>query len=207
MNVKIVANNFMVRNCIEYMICEYMDGDCNRYIDKIESVSDLKKEDIESTDYIFMHLTISNLNELKVLNLFKQQNLNIKILVIDLQGDINLYLKSIENNIDGYITDISDAEEFKYILKIISGGKPYFCGRTTKEILQKGMIHKQSQPLTKREEEILYCIGRGLSNKEISKELYVTECTVKKHITSIFSKLKIKSRSEAIVYLHNNYMN
>lgn len=50
--------------------------------------------------------------------------------------------------------------------------------------------------LTRREAEIAVQIGKGLSNKQIAQELYITETTVKKHVSNIFTKLQIKRREE-----------
>ena len=48
------------------------------------------------------------------------------------------------------------------------------------------------------------CIAQGKSNIEISKELFITEHTVKKHTSNIFSKLNLKDRMQAALYAYNN---
>lgn len=53
--------------------------------------------------------------------------------------------------------------------------------------------------LTEREQEVLQWLAQGASNEEIAKHLYVTVATVKAHLTSIFEKLKVTSRTQAIV--------
>src|ERR671925_418074 len=55
-------------------------------------------------------------------------------------------------------------------------------------------------PLTSREIEILDCIARGLSNKEIANDLSISGQTVKNHITSILSKLQVNDRTMAVIY-------
>lgn len=57
----------------------------------------------------------------------------------------------------------------------------------------------QKLHLTEREQEVLYWLAQGASNEEIAKKLYVTVATVKAHLTSIFEKLKVTSRTQAIV--------
>ena len=59
-------------------------------------------------------------------------------------------------------------------------------------------VEEPSEPLTAREREVLELLGRGLSNKMIAKELNISEHTVKFHISSIYTKLGVASRTEAI---------
>jgi len=59
-------------------------------------------------------------------------------------------------------------------------------------------VEEPSEPLTAREREVLELLGRGLSNKMIATELHISEHTVKFHISSIYTKLEVASRTEAI---------
>ena len=54
--------------------------------------------------------------------------------------------------------------------------------------------------LTPREKEVLMALGRGLSNEEIAKELVISEKTVKTHLGSIFGKLQVEGRAQAMLY-------
>lgn len=54
--------------------------------------------------------------------------------------------------------------------------------------------------LTKREQDVLREISKGLNNKEIADNLFITESTVKKHVSNILSKLDFRNRQEAILY-------
>ena len=67
-------------------------------------------------------------------------------------------------------------------------------------------MRRDSDPLellTQREKEVLLALGEGLSNKEISQKLYVTEHTVKKHVSQILAKLDLADRSHAIIFAYN----
>lgn len=54
-------------------------------------------------------------------------------------------------------------------------------------------------PLTQREREIVACLIRGMTNREISRELYVAESTVKAHLHSTFAKLGVSNRTQAAI--------
>ena len=59
-------------------------------------------------------------------------------------------------------------------------------------------VEELSEPLTSRESEVLGLVGHGLSNKMIARELHISEHTVKFHISSIYSKLGVSNRAEAV---------
>jgi two-component system, NarL family, response regulator LiaR len=56
------------------------------------------------------------------------------------------------------------------------------------------------EPLTQREMEVLEAVGRGWSNKEVSEALHISPHTVQVHLASIFGKLGVKTRTEAVLY-------
>jgi DNA-binding NarL/FixJ family response regulator len=59
-------------------------------------------------------------------------------------------------------------------------------------------VEELSEPLTIREREVLELLGRGLSNKLIARELHISEHTVKFHISSLYAKLEVNNRAEAV---------
>jgi NarL family two-component system response regulator LiaR len=72
------------------------------------------------------------------------------------------------------------------------------------KLLKRAMVapveeHKASEILSERESEILKLVAMGMSNKEIAEKLFLSERTIKAHLTNIFNKLNVASRSEAIV--------
>ena len=63
---------------------------------------------------------------------------------------------------------------------------------------------KPHEELTEREMEVLLCIGNGMTNQEISEHLFIGIKTVKTHVSNILSKLGVKDRTQAAVYVHRN---
>ncbi|MBW9234251.1 response regulator transcription factor [Leptospira santarosai] len=65
---------------------------------------------------------------------------------------------------------------------------------------------KPKDTLTEREKEVLNCLVQGMSNKEIAKVLFITDKTVKIHVSNIFKKLDVKSRSQVVIYAVQNQL-
>jgi two-component system NarL family response regulator len=57
-----------------------------------------------------------------------------------------------------------------------------------------------AEPLTEREQQVLACLGRGMSNKEIAAELFISEKTVKTHVSNVLDKLGLADRTQAALY-------
>lgn len=68
-------------------------------------------------------------------------------------------------------------------------------------LMKKGKIHVKGSILTKREQEIFTLLIQGLTTKEISKKLKISEKTVRNHISNTMQKLEVKGRANAVVEL------
>ena len=126
-----------------------------------------------------------------------------RVLVIDVRKRSKLFKRFIKCRAEGYIVDILDKEEFAYIMHKIIMGKKFYDLDLLQELFDEDEKNGRNK-LTIRENEILSLVGDGYNNKEISQKLFITENTVKKHVSSIFTKLGFKSRKEVISYLKKN---
>src|SRR5699024_8155641 len=111
-----------------------------------------------------------------------------------------------KNKIENCIFDIGKMNELLHIIKTVIKGKKYYDLDILDEIMDnKETFNKSSyEDLTERESQVLHMVGLGYTNKEIAKKLYISEHTIKKHITSILSKLDIRNRKDLIIYIKNN---
>ncbi len=83
---------------------------------------------------------------------------------------------------------------------------PSISGSLLREVRRRQSFsheHADNENLTQRECEILRLLGRGLSNKQMAKELVLSVATIKNHVHNIFAKLHIHSRGEALALLRN----
>lgn len=107
---------------------------------------------------------------------------------------------AINMGVDGYVLKEALPEEMLAALRLVGQGRPYFDPGVMQLMLANQQRNDELSELTEREQDVLRELAKGLSNKEIAKELFVTEYTVKKHVSGILSKLGLKDRTQAALY-------
>ena len=197
MNVLIVANSFIIKESISNIFKKVYNGSNIKITNKIDNLS---IDEINFYDMILVNIVKNDLNFFnKVIQLKNNKN---KIVILDQLKNDKVLKLCIEKNIDGYVVDFEDEDEFKYIINKIICGKKFYDA----DVIQKALGSKnktQGLILTHREEEVMLEVKKGLSNKEIADKLGITEFTVKKHLSSVLQKLNFKSRKDVIIYGNN----
>ena len=199
MNILLVSESFILREYMKNLFHEIIkDAQINVKI----RLSETTKEELLQTDFVFIDIYDEISKELKIIDYIKIKNRKLKTIVIDRNKNKSTFKKVLKYGIEGYITNLVDKEEFIFnIKKILNGKKAYETDLV--EIVVNDKINNQLNKLTRREQEVLKEISKGLNNKEIADNLFITECTVKKHISNIFQKLNFRNRQEAIIYTSN----
>jgi DNA-binding NarL/FixJ family response regulator len=125
--------------------------------------------------------------------------------------DAKVVFFSVKSNIH-HVQAALEAGAAAYIIKTIH---PLDLVGALRQTVQRTVFHPRlsqmlsghngdAEELTAREREILTAVARGLSNKAISEELWVTEQTVKFHLTNVYRKLGVPSRTAAVRYAHEH---
>ena len=200
MNLLLATESFVVRESLENLFCNML------WDPQILSISDLTKidlEEISDLDFIFVDIKEGWESHIKVINEAKILFPNVKVMILGRNNDKTLFEKVVELGIEGYIKGFSEKEEFIFILKKVLQGQKVYESDLVQSLLYDNR-KKNINGLTKREIEVLLELGKGLNNKQISQNLFITEHTVKKHISNILDKLSLNNRQEAIIYLINN---
>lgn len=197
MNVLIVANSLIIKESISNIFKKVYNGSNIKITNKIDNLS---IDEINFYDMILVNIVKNDLNFFnKVIQLKNNKN---KIVILDQLKNDKVLKLCIEKNIDGYVVDFEDEDEFKYIINKIICRKKFYDA----DVIQKALGSKnktQGLILTPREEEVMLEVKKGLSNKEIADKLGITEFTVKKHLSSVLQKLNFKSRKDVIIYGNN----
>jgi DNA-binding NarL/FixJ family response regulator len=126
-----------------------------------------------------------------------------KVCVLSTHVQPEVMQRCLSAGADGYVVkDILPAELIRAV-KSVASGHAYVDPRVAGGVLKRrsnGFGRTAQNELSVRETEIIRLIARGMSNKEISAKLHLSEKTVKNHISRIFAKLNITARTQAAVH-------
>ena len=100
----------------------------------------------------------------------------------------------------GYLLKDTKAEELCRAVKGAAAGQVQLAPEAAARLMREVRVPESSEGLTERETGVLKRVARGRANKEIARDLFVEERTVKSHVTSILRKLGVKSRTQAALY-------
>ena len=99
----------------------------------------------------------------------------------------------------GYVLKEALPEELLYAVNLIAKGRKYYDPAILDMLAEEGRSDPISE-LTSREREVLEALAEGMKNCEIAQKLFITEYTVKKHVSQILDKLSLRDRTQAALY-------
>ena len=100
----------------------------------------------------------------------------------------------------GYLLKDTEADELRRAIKAAAAGQVQLSPEAAMRLMREVRAPENPDELTERETEVMCLLARGLSNKEIARELTIGEKTVKTHVSNILSKLNVPSRTQAALY-------
>jgi len=143
---------------------------------------------------------------------------NTKILVLTTFDNDEYVAAALQHGAMGYLLKDTPSEELAVAIRAVHKGYTQLGPGIVKKLLNQFPSHVQtpSQPvppslteLTPREKEVLKLIATGANNREIAQELYISEGTVKNHVTNILNRLNLRDRTQAAIIANTflSYLN
>lgn len=132
----------------------------------------------------------------------KKQWPDMRILVLSAYDRREYVVGLLKAGAAGYVLKDDSSEMLLRAIRIVAEGGEWVSPRVA-NVLVDSVRQGEPDPaelLSRREMEVLRAVARGLTNGKIAEELYITEQTVKNHVSSIFSKLAVDTRVEAVLY-------
>jgi len=155
---------------------------------------------IYQPDVLIMDLDMPVMNGVVAANEIKKDWPESKIIILSLHAERAIIQQLIKVGVDGYLLKNCDKEELFNAIKSVQNGKKFFSADVTmvlstsleKEVKISPSDASLLSKLTEREVEVLRAIARGLSNKEISEQLFVSHRTIDTHRQNIMKKLELR---------------
>ena len=202
--ILLVEDNFFLQKALEEKLSFFSDVMIKETAQNgEEAIAILEKNHV--FDLILMDIEMPKMNGIKATEIIKSKYPQIKIVMITVFDTDDNVFNAIKAGADGYLLKETKAEKiYEAIGETLSGGaamSPSIAMKTLK-LLKNPIIFESTETehieLSMREIEILEQLSKGLKNKDIADNLFISFSTVKKHIENIYKKLQAHNRIELI---------
>jgi len=137
-----------------------------------------------------------------------------KVIILSIHDDENYVAHALTSGARGYLLKEMDADALIEAVKVVAEGGSYLHPKVTHNLIadyrrltssdrkkgfQQGEVRRPYHLLTKRECEVLQLLADGKSNRAIGEALYISEKTVKNHVSNILQKMNVNDRTQAVV--------
>ncbi|MCB0192715.1 MAG: response regulator transcription factor [Anaerolineae bacterium] len=162
-------------------------------------------------DVVVMDVRMPRLNGIEATRRIKADYPKIRILVLTAHDDDEYVFALLQAGANGYLLKTAEIDELVRAIRTVASGQPALAPEVTGKVMQQFTSGKtlpevvtessdNFDGLTDRELGILKLVGKGLSNKQIGKQLFISDRTVQAHLSNIFSKLSVNTRTEAVMH-------
>ncbi len=153
-------------------------------------------------DVVLMDLRMPGMDGLTAIERLRDTHPHIAVVILTTYNEDDLMVRGLKAGARGYLLKDTDRETLFRAIRAAARGEMLLKPETVAKVLARtaapAPAHAASLELTEREHEVLAAIARGERSKEIAVRLYITERTVKAHLTSIYNKLGVDSRAAAV---------
>jgi two-component system, NarL family, response regulator DegU len=204
----LIDDHPLIRKGVRLMLADYPDfevvGEAGSADDGLALVARLKP-DIVLMDINLSHPTQGgSLATRAIVERFP----TVQVVILSMVDDEAEIREAIEAGAVGYLLKDIDAAELVRALETVRHGGSALSPRISRKVLAQmtGLLSGRPEArashglLSEKEREVLGLICQGLSNREIGERIFITEKTVKSHITAILRKLGVKDRTQAVIY-------
>ena len=151
-------------------------------------------------DVVLMDLLMPEMDGIEATDAIRSELPEVEVMALtSVLGDASV-TGAIKAGAIGYLLKDAEAEELHRAIKGAAEGKVQLAPEAAARLMREVRAPENPEELTERETEILKLLARGQANKQIAGSLYVSEKTVKAHVSSILMKLGVQSRTQAALH-------
>jgi NarL family two-component system response regulator LiaR len=157
-------------------------------------------------DVVIMDIIMPKFDGIEASKRIKSNAPNIAILILTAYDDDNYVLGLLEAGAAGYLLKSARGQDLVEAVRAIRAGESVLHPEIIEKLLKRAMLKsagivkpRTNELLSEREKEMLKLLATGMGNKEIARKLCLSLRTIKAHMSNIFTKMNVASRSEALV--------
>ncbi|GAE95074.1 transcriptional regulator [Gracilibacillus boraciitolerans JCM 21714] len=173
-------------------------------------------------DVVLMDINMPDVNGVEATAELLEKYPGVKVIILSIHDDENYVTHALKSGAQGYLLKEMDSDDLIDAITVVSEGGSYLHPKVTHNLVKeyrrlvgeedalydsdntlsklKNIEHRKPlHLLTRRECQVLQLLAEGKSNKGISESLYISEKTVKNHVSSILQKMKVKDRTQAVI--------
>ncbi|WP_062209515.1 response regulator transcription factor [Demequina oxidasica] len=218
--VGLVDDQAMVRVGLKMILESEPDIDvCGEAADGSESLAMAQES---QPDVVLMDIRMAGVDGLTATRELVAQCPGVSVVILTTFDDDEYVYEALRAGASGFLLKSADGDTLVNAVRVVAGGEALLAPEVTRRVIEKFASGAAAQSpigtdpddhvpspeaigdLSDREVEVLLLMARGLSNQEIASELFVSNTTVKTHVSHILTKLGVRDRVQAVVEAYNS---
>jgi DNA-binding NarL/FixJ family response regulator len=200
LRVVLADDHVMVRQGIRQFLEE--EGDITVVAEAADGQEALKLVAEHRPDVVVLDVQMPEMTGVEATRQLRARFSGVRILILTAYDDDPYVFALLRAGADGYILKSAPAEELVRAVRCVAAGQsalsPEIARKVVQQVSAPTATSGQAEPLTDREIEVLRLTARGMTNKEIGRQLGISARTVQGHLANIYGKLGVYSRTEAV---------
>ncbi|MCA0453710.1 MAG: response regulator transcription factor [Chloroflexi bacterium] len=169
-------------------------GEASNGLQAIDMVRQLKP------DVVLMDLLMPQMGGVEATGIIRRELPDTEVIALTSVLEDASVVGAIKAGAIGYLLKDTDGPELLRAIRAASEGQVQLSPKAAARLVREVRVPESPEKLTERETDVLRLVAQGLANKEIARKLDIGEKTVKTHVSNIFSKLHVVSRTQAALY-------
>ncbi|MTI83683.1 MAG: response regulator transcription factor [Firmicutes bacterium] len=163
----------------------------------------------KKADVVLMDINMPQMNGIEACKLIMEKSPQTRVIALTIHEDEEYLFEMIRSGSSAYLLKDVSPDQLIHTIKGTAQGESFIPPKLMARVFQEfnrlsSEPNEENHGLTKRELEVLELVAKGENNKSIAEKLFISEKTVKNHLTNIFQKLEVTDRTQAALYAIKN---